>query len=129
MDKVKISLIGAGRTGTPLIEELSKYNYIEIKGVADISPDSPGMKLAEDKGIYTTTDPQDLAKMGDQIDIMIEVSGDGSFKKTLKEYYEKTDNRHTIIMHDLLARLLLSVIENSEELFKTYHPQDDGVGG
>lgn len=128
MNKVKIGLIGAGRTGTPLMENLSKYDYVEIKGVADISDDSPGMIFAKEKGIFTTTDPMDLAHMGADIDIMIEVSGDGSFKKKLKEYYEQNGNTHTVIMHDIVARLLLSVLSGSDELVATYHPGANGIG-
>lgn len=128
MPKVaKVAIVGVGRTGAPLIKDFLKYDYIQIMGVADVSPDAEGIKLAKESNIYTTTDAMDLAKMGDDVDIIIEVSGDPSVKPKLKEYYQQTGNKHTIIMHDLIVRLMISLAEESDHLVEPLHPQDDGV--
>lgn len=123
----KVAIVGGGRTGTPLIRDFLKYDYIQIMGVADVSPDAEGVKLAKENNLYTTTDAMDLAKMGEDIDIIIEVSGDPAVTPKLKEYYQETGNKHTIIMHDLIARLMISLAEESDHLVRTYHPQDNGV--
>ncbi|MDP3013225.1 MAG: hypothetical protein Q8M92_03220, partial [Candidatus Subteraquimicrobiales bacterium] len=65
----RIGIIGGGRTGLPLMGEFMKYSYIEIKGVADLNPDTLGMKLAKENGIYTTTDGMDLVKLGEELDL------------------------------------------------------------
>ena len=57
---LNVALIGAGRTGTPLLKELLKYGYIKLIGVADRNEKAPGIKLAAQKKIYTTTDPMML---------------------------------------------------------------------
>ena len=59
---VKVALIGAGRTGTPLLKELLKHKYIKIVGVADRKEGAAGIKLAATKRIYTTADPMALLK-------------------------------------------------------------------
>jgi predicted homoserine dehydrogenase-like protein len=127
-EKVNVALIGAGRTGTPLLKELLKYPYVNIIGVADLSADAEGMKLAEDNGVFATTDPISLISKGGQIDILIEVSGDVTLKRVIKDYFQNTENKKTIIMHDLIARLFISMISGQKKLIPTLHPGDVGIG-
>lgn len=127
-DKISVALIGGGRTGTPLLKELFKYPYIEIVGVADLNPTAEGIKLAADKGIFTTSDPMALVKKGQAIDILVEVSGDHSLKKTIKAEFEKSGNTRTIIMHDLIARLFISICTQQKQLIPSLHLQDVGIG-
>ena len=70
-----------------------------------------------------------LSAKGDEIDLLIEVSGDPSVKRRLKDAFINEGNRHTIIMHDLVARLFISMLAHAEELTPSFHPDDDGVGG
>jgi len=127
-EKVNVALIGAGRTGTPLLQEMLKYPYVYIVGVADLNPAAEGMKIAADNGVFTTTDPVTLISKGQKIDILVEVSGDASLKKVIKDYLHKTGNKKTIIMHDLIARLFISMTTSQQELIPSMHPRDVGVG-
>ena len=127
-DKISVALIGGGRSGTPLLKELLKYSYIEIIGVADLNPAAEGIKLAAEKGIFTTSDPMELVNKGESIDILVEVSGDNTLKKSIKSAFEKSGNKRTIIMHDLLARLFISVCTQQQSLIPSLHPKDVGVG-
>lgn len=127
-DTINIAVVGGGRTGTPLLEKLSEKSFVNFIGIADMSDESPGMKLAAEKGIFTTNDPIDLAKKGEEIDLLIEVSGDPSVKPALKKYYTENGNKKTIIMHDLEARLLVSLVTDSDTLVESYHPDDVGIG-
>ncbi len=125
---LSIALIGAGRTGTPLLQDLLKYDYIKILGVADIDTKSPGMQLAEEHKIACFTDPMELVKTVGQVDILVEVSGDLKLKEQIKNLYEQTGNRKTLIMHDLIARLLISLCSRSPQLTTSFHPEDQGIG-
>ncbi len=127
-DKINVALIGGGRTGTPLLLEMLKYPYINIIGVADLNPAAEGIMVAAEKGIFTTSDPMTLVKKGDEIDILIEVSGDMALKKAIKSAFEISGNKKTLIMHDLIARLFISVCTQQNTLIPTMHPDDVGIG-
>jgi acetaldehyde dehydrogenase (acetylating) len=127
-EKINIALIGAGRTGTPLLKEMLKYSYINVVGVADLNESADGMKLAANNGIFTTTTPVDLIKKGEEIDILVEVSGDLTLKKIIKDYMQSTNNKKTIIMHDLVARLFISMTTQQTALIPSLHPDDIGIG-
>ena len=127
-DKINIGLIGAGRTGTPLLQEMIKYSYINIIGVADLNASAEGMKVAADNGIFVTTNPVDLISKGDEIDILVEVSGDPTIKKVIKDYLQNTNNKKTIIMHDMIARLFISMTTRQTSLIPSLHPDDIGIG-
>jgi predicted homoserine dehydrogenase-like protein len=127
-DMVRIAVVGGGRTGTPLLEEFIKTPFVEMIGVADVNPDCPGAQIARDNGIFFTTDALLFASKGDEIDLLIEVSGDPTVKRRLKDAFVAEGNRHTIIMHDLVARLMTSMIVKSDSLLPSFHPPDDGIG-
>ena len=127
-DKVRIALVGGGRTGTPLLEQFLARPYVEVVGVADVDPECPAAEIARANGIFFTTDALLFAAKGDEIDLLIEVSGDPSVKRRLKDAFINEGNRHTIIMHDLVARLMISMISGSETLVPSVHPDDEGIG-
>lgn len=127
-EKVRVALIGAGRTGTPLLRELLNYPYVEFVGVADLNPAAEGLRLAAERGIFTTSEPMVLAARGEEIDVLVEVSGDPELKRKIKEAYEKSGNKRTIILHDLIARLFMSVCTRQTELVPSFHPHDVGIG-
>ncbi len=125
---VNVALFGAGRTGAPLLKELLKYKYIKVVGVADRNEKIAGVKLAAKNGIYTSSDPMALLKTKKNIDILIDVTGDIKLKKSIKAFLEKSKNTRTIIMHDLIARLFISVSTKKTALIPSFHPKDIGIG-
>ena len=127
-ETVRVAIVGGGRTGTPLLERFVNVPYIDVVGVADVDPASPGAALARDNGIFFTTDALVFAAKGDEIDLLIEVSGDSSLKRQLKDAFIQEGNRHTIILHDLVARLMISLVEGADELTPSLHPEDSGIG-
>lgn len=127
-DVVRVGIVGGGRTGKSLYETLEKYSFVKVLGIADVSMVSPAMVAANEKGVFTTTDMDDLANMGDKLDLLFEVTGDPQVKKWLKLSFNKANNSHTIIVHDLIARLLISFGNDLESLADTFHISDDGIG-
>lgn len=127
-EKVRVAFVGGGRTAQPLLDDFLKRPFIQVVGLADIDPESPGAQLAGEHGIFVTTDAMIFATKGDEIDVIIEVSGDPSVKRRLKDALFAEGNRKTIIVHDLIARMMLSMSQDSDTLMHTYHPSDIGVG-
>lgn len=127
-EKVRIAIVGGGRAGAPLLEALSALPYIEVIGVADRDPDSTGARFALDHDIFYTENASVLGAKADDIDLIIEVSGDPSVKPALKDAFRAQGNTDTIIVHDLVARLLMTLATGAEELVPGIHPHDKGIG-
>ncbi|MDP2233240.1 MAG: hypothetical protein Q8K89_06360 [Actinomycetota bacterium] len=127
-DTVRVGIVGGGRSGTPLLKDFLTRGFIEVVGVADRDLNSPGMQLAREHNIFVTADADVLAAKGRDIDLIIEVSGDPSVKPMLKDAFIAQQNRETVILHDIVARLILSLVTDSSELVETFHPGDVGIG-
>ena len=123
MQKIRIGIIGAGETGTPLIKQLLDASFVEVVGVADLKDDMPGMVLARMHGVKTTKDFMDIAMLGTKVDIIIDVTGVQTVREKLREYLQNTANGHTIIMHEMIAVLMMSLSQN--KLVSTKHNQVD----
>ena len=109
MKKIRIILIGAGETGTPLLRQLLGVDFVEVLGVADLNDDQPGITLAKAQGVRTTNDFMTLLSLGEAIDIVIDVTGVAKVRDQLRSYMQTSGNHHTIIMHELIAVLLMSL--------------------
>jgi predicted homoserine dehydrogenase-like protein len=109
MKKIRIVLIGAGETGTPLLRQLLGVDFVEVVGVADLNDDQPGITLAKVQGVPTTNDFMTLLSLGEAIDIVIDVTGVAQVRDQLRSHMQTSGNHHTIIMHELIAVLLMSL--------------------
>ncbi|MDD5301163.1 MAG: diguanylate cyclase [Gallionella sp.] len=52
-----VLIIGAGRGGHALLEMFIEDTLVKVLAIADTNPDAPGIKLAQDHGIPTYTNP------------------------------------------------------------------------
>ena len=127
-EKIRIAIVGGGRTGAPLLEALSALPYIEVIGVADRDSESTGARFAQERGIFYTEEASVLGAKAHEIDLIIEVSGDPMVKPALKDAFRAQGNTETIIVHDLVARLLMTLATGAGELVPSIHPHDRGIG-
>lgn len=127
-EKVRVAIVGGGRAGTPLIEDFLARPFVELVGVADKNPDSPGAVYAREHGVFYVEDADVLCAKADEIDLIIEVSGDPAVKPALRDAFQAQGNRHTVIVPDIVARLIMSLSSNAEELVESVHPEDRGIG-
>jgi predicted dinucleotide-utilizing enzyme len=125
---VRVAFVGGGRTGGPLLEALSALPYVRIVGVADSDVESPGAVYAREHDIFFTEFASVLGAMAEEIDLIVEVSGDPSVKPALKEAFRAQGNTSIIIVHDLVARLLMTLASGSDTLAPSLHPDDRGIG-
>jgi predicted homoserine dehydrogenase-like protein len=124
---INIGIVGAGRTGTPLIKEFLGHKYICIKGIIDLNLDAPGMKLAKKKGILASNDVNELVKIGENIDLIFDVSGDPNLRRQIVEAYQKSSNKHTLIIHETVARLIITLALRKKVLVPSLHPKIQGI--
>ena len=109
MDSIKVGVIGAGETGTPFLRQLLAADFVDVVGVADLDQDAPGMVLTREHGRRTTTDFMELADLREEVDIIIDVTGVAEVRDRLRNRMQESDNRHTIIMHEMIAVLMMSL--------------------
>ncbi|UKJ72270.1 oxidoreductase [Azospirillum brasilense] len=109
-DIFRIAVIGAGETGTPLLTQLLDAPFVEILGVADLDTEAPGMRLARERGVVTTTDFMDLARLGEAVDVLIDVTGVPKVREALRQQMQDSGNHHTLIVHEMLVQLMLSLL-------------------
>lgn len=104
-----VAVIGAGETGTPLLQQLLDAPFVQVLGVADLDPEAPGIRLARKHGVTTTTDFMELARLGEQLDVLIDVTGVAKVREALRSHMQVTGNQHTIIMHEVIVQLMISL--------------------
>lgn len=107
MNGFRIVVIGAGETGTPLLKQLLDAPYVQVLGVADLDLSQPGIALAKEHGVATSNDFMTL--MRQDVDIVIDVTGAPKVREALRKHMVETGNDHTLIMHERIALLMLSL--------------------
>ena len=127
-EKVRVAIVGGGRTGTPLLKALLARPFVEVVGLADMDLESEGACIAREEGAFVCQEADMLAAKGAEIDVIIEVSGDPTVKPALKDAFIAQGNKSTVIVHDIVARLIMSLATESDTLVESYHPNDIGIG-
>ncbi|MDR2325927.1 MAG: oxidoreductase [Acidovorax sp.] len=107
MQSIQIVVIGAGETGTPLLRQLLNAPFVQLRGVADLDLNQPGIALAREHGVYVTTNFMEL--VDHTVDIVIDVSGSQQVREVLRSNMVDTDNTHTLIVHEAIALLMMSL--------------------
>lgn len=105
----KVAVIGGGNAGLELLDRLFKAEFVEILGVADTNSQAPGIILAKEHNIPATTNMNDLLENSTQIDILIDVTGIKEVRDALRQHMQESGNQHTVIMHERISALLISL--------------------
>ena len=119
MSKIRVALVGAGETGTPLLQQLLAAAFVEIVGVAELDLALPGVALARAHGIPVTDNFIELAEQGERVDIIIDLTGSRKVREDLRRFMQFAGNAHTVIMHERIALLMLSL--SAGRLVETRH--------
>lgn len=122
----RIAIIGAGRGGTALLEIFGHDPLVKILKIADENPKAPGIKLARELGIPTTTDFKKLLTIKN-LDTLIDVTGSPEVEQELK----KRSPHSAAIIGGLEAKFMWQLIEakikSKEELEKHLNEYQDLV--
>lgn len=109
MQEFRIAVVGAGQTGTPLLKQLLTAPFVTVLGVADLDMTMPGIALAKEHGVKVTDNFMELAALGKDVDIIIDVTGAPKVREALRKYMVESGNDHTLIMHERIALLMMSL--------------------
>jgi PAS domain S-box-containing protein len=104
-----IAIIGGGTRCQNLLEMLAhdrfKHFKAKIVAVADINPEAPGFLLAEEQGLYTTTDYRDLSQL-ENLDLIIELTG----KEELLEDLIRNKPPQTQVLNYTMSRVISDMV-------------------
>ena len=109
MQLFRIVVIGAGETGTPLLQQLLNTPFVQLLGVADLNLEQPGVALAQKHQIPVTSNYMDLVQRDNKVDIIIDVTGAAKVREQLRQFMVESGNSHTVIMHERIALLMMSL--------------------
>ena len=118
---IKVALIGLGKVGEAFAEHfLEKIQEggmpIEIVAVADPEINSPVALGFAQNGIPVFRDGRDIVKLGDNVDIIFDLSGNSAASQDLRLKLMESKNRHTVIAPEVLARLLWFLFDEGRDL-------------
>lgn len=105
-----IAIVGLGEVGARFLEEMLrlKDRGVRVVCVAE-TDDTPGRRRAEAEGIPVRGLDDILAK-GHAVDVIFDLTGSPSLRRTMREKMIETGNKHTIIAPETMARLLWAVV-------------------
>lgn len=111
---LKVAIVG-GSIGCKAImdmifAETLRQLHMEIIAVADINPEAPGYRYAQENGIYTTMDYRDLYKLKD-LNMILELTG----RDDVANEISRTKPEHVRLMDHVAARVFWDVFEIEEE--------------
>lgn len=119
MEKIRVAMVGAGETATPLLKQLLASDFVELVGVAELNLALPGVALVKEHGIPVTDNFIELAEQGERVDIIIDLTGSRKVREDLRRFMQFAGNSHTVIMHERIALLLMSL--SAGKLVQTRH--------
>lgn len=112
MIKQNIAIIGLGKIGSAFFEAMQqKKQSINLVCVAE-RIDTLVKAQAATAGIKIAT-LDEIVTMGDGIDIIFDLTGIPNVRKELREKLLASNNKHTVIASETIARLIWSLISDA----------------
>lgn len=110
-NKVKVALLGLGSVGESFAEHFlekiqEEHVNVEIVAVADRNLDSPVALGFAHSNVPVFKDALEVIKLGEQVDIIFDLTGNAELRKSLRVRLQETENRHTVIAPEVFAQLL-----------------------
>ncbi|MBI5874555.1 MAG: hypothetical protein HZB81_01695 [Deltaproteobacteria bacterium] len=117
--EVKTAIVGLGKVGSTFLKKLLERERqgIKVIAVAEQTKDVPGMKLAKDKGIKIYGSPDELLSIGEELDVIFDLTGNADARKALRNSLARTGNQHTVIAPEVIAFLVWDLISQGSEEF------------
>ncbi len=113
MNKQNIAIIGLGRIGSAFLGAmLQKKQSINLVCVAERA-ETPAKSQAAASGIRIAS-LDEIVSMGNAIDILFDLTGIPHVRRELREKLLESNNSHTIIASETVARLIWSLISDAD---------------
>ena len=129
-ETINVAVLGLGRIGQQFAAGLSKHidqggKPIKIVAVAERDPDALAAEMFADENVPVYAKASDVVEMADQIDIIFDLTGSPEVRQTLRAKLHDAGNRDTIIVPEIFAHFVWSLLEERVELSR---PPKSGNG-
>ncbi len=109
--KIKIALLGLGEVGQEFAENFLEIiqeggKAVEIVAVAHHDKDSAVALGFQQSGVRFFENAVDVVGMGEEVDIIFDLTGSDETRQALRKGMMESNNRHTVIAPEMMARLL-----------------------
>lgn len=100
-----------------LLEQIQERGVpMEIVAVCHPDKDSPVIMGFAQNGVITTTEIQDLIDIGEDIDLIVDLSGDPNISHELRMGMLKNSNLHTVVTRRAVAQMMWYFFGERSEL-------------
>lgn len=115
--KINVALFGLGKVGSTFLNKLVEFDgkTITIVAVAEKDANASGLKIAQDRGIKVYSDQQ-IIDMGDDVDIIFELTGNSEARRSLRMAMVTSNNSHTVIAPEIMAFFVWNLMTEEENL-------------
>ena len=114
MENQNIAIIGLNNAGTELFKAMIglKNKGINVIGVSE-SIFTEGSQLAQELGVTNMSIDQ-IIDEGDGVDVIFDLSGDREIRKELRTTLFSSQNQHTVIAPECVARIMYTMVSDQE---------------
>ncbi|MFZ3071713.1 MAG: Gfo/Idh/MocA family oxidoreductase [Thermodesulfobacteriota bacterium] len=115
--KVSVAIVGLGRVGSMFLTKLAERegDGVSIVAAAEKDAKSAGVGVAKSKGIKVFSDTKDVVSMGEDVDIIFDLTGNPEARKNLRGELARSGNQHTVIAPEVVAFLLWDIMGGKED--------------
>jgi len=118
--KIKIALLGLGDVGQEFAENFLEIiqeggKAVEIVAVAHHDKESPVAMGFQQNGVKFFENAVDVVEMGEEVDIIFDLTGSDKTRQDLRKGMMDSNNRHTVIAPEMMARLLWMFFDGDEQ--------------
>ncbi|TYS19069.1 sigma-54-dependent transcriptional regulator [Rossellomorea vietnamensis] len=106
----KVLVVGGGKGGIAILRILGETSMLEVAAVCDLNEESPGIRYAKDNGISFGNDWRNF--LNEEIDIIIEVTGDQAVFEALRE----ARGKNAVVIPGSVAYLVAKLLKEKEHL-------------
>ncbi len=109
--KIKVALLGLGEVGQEFAEHFLEIiqegeKAVEIVAVAHHDKNSAVALGFQQNGVKFYENAVDVVDMGEEVDIIFDLTGHAETRQALRKGMIASNNRHTVIAPEMMARLL-----------------------
>ncbi|RLJ70541.1 homoserine dehydrogenase-like protein [Hydrogenivirga caldilitoris] len=120
MRTVKVAIAGLGKVGSVFLDALLEAGAHNIKVVAVAEPieEKEAVRKAKEAGAGYFKDARNLLEaLGDEIDVLFDLTGDAVLRTELHEILSRQSNRNTVIVPEKVAYLVWALITKGEKVY------------